>query len=100
MPQVTVKDAVAKAKDAIRQLFEDSPLKDVALEEIELVSDAGRQRWAVTLGFFRPKAVTVKHGAVGSIFQPATHIENRDYKTIYIDADSGDFVKMEIRPAP
>jgi capsule polysaccharide modification protein KpsS len=100
MPQLTVKDAVAKAKDAIRQLYDDSPLKDLALEEIELVTDGGRHRWAVTLGFFRPKSITLKHGAVGSIFHQPTQIENRDYKTIYIDADSGDFVKMEIRPVP
>lgn len=99
MPKISTKEAVARAKDTIRGLFEDSPLKDLALEEIELVDESGRQRWAVTLGFYRRRSVSPNTGAIGSMFQ-TTQIENRDYKTIYIDADNGEFVKMEIRPTP
>jgi hypothetical protein len=95
-----MKEAVAAAKDAIRSLYEDSPLKALALEEIELVKDSGNERWAVTLGFYRPKSVVANQGAIASIYQPVPQIENRDYKTIYIDAGTGEFVKMEIRPAP
>jgi hypothetical protein len=95
-----MKQAVTAAKDAIQSLYEDSPLPALALEEIELVSDAGKERWAVTLGFYRPRPVSVNQGAVAGIFQPITQLENRDYKTVYIDAETGEFVKMEIRPAP
>jgi len=99
MPQITVKQAVALAKAAIADLYDDvSPLDELALEEIELTSADGRELWAVTLGFFKPRQVTVKGGGVASaLYSGGVKVENRDYKTLYIDADSGEFVKMEIR---
>lgn len=100
MPQITMKDAVTAAKTMIRELYDDERLEALALEEIELVTDGDTECWAVTLGFFRPKSVTVRSGAIGAmIFQP-TQIENRDFKKLYINADTGAFMRMEIRPTP
>ena len=94
-----MKDAVSTAKTMIRDLYDDERLEALALEEIELVDDGAKECWAVTLGFFRPKSVTVKSGAIGMMLQP-TQIENRDFKKLYFNADTGAFVRMEIRPAP
>lgn len=99
MPQIKMKEAVAAAKAAIADLYDDvSPLDGLGLEEIELTTASGRELWAITLGFYKPKKVpAVGGGAVSSMLQATTKVENRDYKTIYIDALTGDFVKMEMR---
>jgi hypothetical protein len=99
MPTITTKEAVSMAKETISQLYSDDPLESLALEEIELINEDGEQLWAVTLGFYRPKSITIKGGGIGSMLRPA-QVENRDYKTVFINANSGEFVKMEIRPAP
>jgi len=99
MPQISMKDAVSMAKTIINELYADEVLNALALEEIELVMDGETESWAVTLGFYRPKSVTVKSGAVSSLLQP-TQVENRDYKKLYINAESGEFTRMEIRPTP
>lgn len=99
MPQIAMKDAVSTAKTVINELYADESLSALALEEIELVMDGDTECWAVTLGFYRPKPVTVKTGALGSLLQPA-QVENRDYKKLYINAENGAFTRMEIRPIP
>lgn len=100
MPTVSMKDAVTIAKQNINALYEDDPLQGLALEEIELISDGGREQWAVTLGFFRAKSVK-PHSPTGfSSFLPQAPIENRVYKIVMIDANSGDFIKMDIRTTP
>lgn len=99
MPQISMKDAVSTAKTIINELYADEVLNALALEEIELVMDGETESWAVTLGFYRPKSVTVKSGAVSSLLQP-TQVENRDYKKLFINAENGAFTRMEIRPTP
>jgi hypothetical protein len=100
MPTISMKNAVSIAKENIKTLYEDDPLQGLALEEIELVTDGGRERWAVTLGFFRAKSVK-PHSSVGtSIFLPQAPIENRVYKIVMVDANTGDFIKMDIRTTP
>lgn len=99
MTAIGLKDAVKAAKERLLELYEDDPPKALALEEIEKVSDGGREMWAVTLGFHRNKSfVSVSNGSTGTLFQPpAPRIENRIYKTVFIDARTADFVKMDIR---
>jgi len=99
MPHISMKDAVSTAKTIINELYADESLSALALEEIELVMDGDAECWAVTLGFYRPKSVTVRTGAISSLLQP-TQIENRDYKKLYINAETGTFTRMEIRPTP
>ena len=100
MPTIGVKDAVHCAKATLRLLYEDDPPKELALEEIELVTEGERELWSVTLGFQRRKTVTaVQPSGLSSIFAnpQATQVEHRVYKTVYIDAKSGEFVKMDMR---
>jgi hypothetical protein len=101
MPIVTMKVAVAAAKEALRDLYEDDPLRNLALEELELVTESDRSLWAITFGFYRLRSVKVQQNALADLYSPKrTEIEDRVYKTVYVDADSGEFVKMDMRPSP
>ena len=99
MAEINVKEAVKAAKDALLELYEDDPPKAMALEEIEKIKDNGRELWAVTLGFLRHNGMAVQTlNATGAIFNRApSQIDHRVYKTVFIDAASGQFVKMDIR---
>ena len=99
MTEINVKEAVKAAKDALLELYEDDPPKGMALEEIEKVQDNGRELWAVTLGFLRHTVVAMPMlNNIGALFNPApSQIEQCVYKTVFIDAASGQFVKMDIR---
>jgi len=96
---IGVKEAVKAAKNVLLELYEDDPPKDMALEEIEKTQEDGRDLWGVTLGFYRRKSVvTQTANNIGALFNPAlSQIEHRVYKMVFIDALTGDFVKMDIR---
>lgn len=99
MQTIPMKDAVSHAKASLNELYQDDPPRELALEEIELADDGGRKLWAVTLGFHRAKKVTALNS--GSVFQglglPLSQVEHRVYKTVFVDATTGEFVKMDIR---
>ena len=98
MATINVKEAVKAAKEALVDLYDDDPPTAMALEEVEKMAERGRELWAVTLGFHRDKAVAIKSNAIGAVFNAtASQIELRVYKTLFIDAGTGEFVKMDIR---
>ena len=100
MQSIPVQDAVKNAKKSLLELYADDPPNALALEEVEFVTDEKRSLWSVTLGFYRRKSVSAVplSGSVTSFFsQPAVEIENRVYKTVFVDANTGDFVKMDMR---
>lgn len=72
-------------------------MRDVALEEIELVTEGNVEFWAVTLGYYKKRSISVMSSGFNNLFQPPDNVENRVYKTIMIDAKTGDFVKMDMR---
>ena len=101
MSQITMKDAVSKAKSHLMELYSDDAPKSLALEEIDKINDGTKSLWAVTLGFQRKRDVSVARDAAASalsIFQArTTEVEHRVYKTVMIDANTGEFVKMDMR---
>ena len=102
MQSIPVQEAVKSAKKSLLELYADDPPKALALEEIEFVNDDGRAFWSVTLGFHRSKhklADQVAKPSIPSYLKPPpeSEIENRIYKTVFIDANTGDFVKMDMR---
>ena len=98
MTAIAVKDAVKTAKEKLKELYEDDAPQALALEEIELVEEGGHKLWSVTLGFHRDKSVrALSTSGLGDLYKPTAQVENRVYKTIFIDADTGDFVKMDMR---
>jgi len=100
MPTISVKEAVNFAKNAITELYHDDPLKNLALEEIELITKDGKDVWEVTLGFYRPRSVTSPLNQLSAMFDRQGEVENRVYKIIEIDAETGNFLKMSIRHVP
>lgn len=99
MEAITARDAVAEAKKSLRNLYEDDPPEELALEEVEFIEDKKRPLWSVTLGFHRRRSVAPARG-MEFLARPPTPIENRVYKTLLIDANTGEFVKMDIRQVP
>lgn len=99
MTQITVKEAVHRAKEALTELYEDDLPRALALEEIELVNDGDVNLWAVTLGFYRSKSVSAIPGGTLDLMglRTPSPVENRVYKTIFINAETGAFVRMDIR---
>lgn len=97
MQTISIKDAVDAAKKVIVELYHDDPPKNLALEEIELTSRDGKEVWEVTLGFFRPRSVNSNFNQLATIFERQREVENRVYKTVEIDAETGNFLRMVIR---
>jgi|SRR5215213_1282544 len=87
---VDVKQAVKSAESYARELFGDTDLHHLRLEEVEL-SDDGR-RWNVTLGWVE-----------AAVMQPALVLNGsiqklpRVYKLFEVDAESGKVNAMKIR---
>ncbi len=98
MTSITIKEAVKTAKEKIKELYEDDSPQALALEEIELIEEGERKLWSVTLGFHRNKSVkAINATMLGDLYKPSQQVENRVYKTILIDANTGEFIKMEMR---
>lgn len=98
MPTISFQDAIKTAKATLQQLFSDDPVREIALEEIELVKDGERELWAVTLGYFKKRSVsTTANSSLAFFTQQPLQIENRVYKTLLIDAETGLFVQMDMR---
>jgi hypothetical protein len=99
MSLISIKEAVLHAKESLNELYQDDPPKALALEEIELIKTDDRHLWSVTLGFHRPKSVTAVGDALLNLANMASpmQVENRVYKTVFIDASTGEFVKMDMR---
>ncbi len=72
-----VKEAVALAKEYIRDVFSDENISDLGLEEVEF--DEGPGIWSVTIGFSRPWAT--KGAALAGALGPLT---KSDYKVLRI----------------
>lgn len=95
-PTISVKQAVQKAKTALSELYEDDPPKSLALEEVELITEKDKSLWSVTLGFYRERSLT-SNAMIDVMLVNRKQVENRVYKTLLIDAETGDFVRMDMR---
>lgn len=86
-----VKEAVARAKSYIVELFSDEKLSNVGLEEVEL--DAQGNEWIVTIGFSRPwDVVRNTFTALGGDVSP-----RRSYKVVRIANTSGQISSVKNR---
>ena len=84
---IGLREAVRKAIELVTQdLYSDQYLRDVLLEEVERSGDV----WLVTVEFQRTPKDTPNIGALFGA-QPRT------YKRIHIDAQTGEFISMNIR---
>lgn len=85
---IGLREAVRQAYGVMGDLYENTPLTDLLLEEVER---SGRY-WLVTMGFRRPGMGT----PLGAVLAPP----GRAYKRLRINAETGEFEGMEIRQLP
>ena len=75
-----VKEAVALAKQYLRDVFSEEKIDNLGLEEVEF--DDAQHVWSITLGFSRPWDYNdVRHTVAASLGVPG----RREYKIVRID---------------
>lgn len=84
LPKIDVKDAVRIADSVVQDLYSGIELRDLLLEEVELSGGT----WLVTIGFTPPN----RSSGLGALVAPP-----RVLKRIKIDAETGEFMGMQIR---
>ena len=90
---VDVKQAVAKAMDYLRDMYQIDKFKDVLLEEVDLSED--NKFWNVTIGFTRGQETT-SGGPMAVLIGQSSEFK-REYKVFQIDAKTGDLRSMRSR---
>ena len=86
---IPLKTAVSNAKEFIWELYGIYEIKDVLVEEVEFSESANQ--WLITIGFAQKKEKDKN-----SLIMPERE-EDRKYKTVHIDAESGKPISMKIR---
>lgn len=90
---IDVHQAIVNAKKTIRELDEEEQFPDLRVEEVML--DEKDNAWLVTLGYFRQRLIN--YASQGIMGDAGTTWENRVYKQLVIDAETGAFKGMSIR---
>jgi hypothetical protein len=95
-----VKQAVRKALDYVRALFDEETTSNLGLEEVEYLSDSNL--WQVTIGFSRPwdyPNPSVSRPSLPSLLDPFPQDlrPSRSYKTVLVDDASGKVVSIRNR---
>jgi hypothetical protein len=90
---VDVKEAVGKAMDYLKDMYQIDQFKDVLLEEVDLSEDD--KFWNVTIGFTRGQESTSRGPMATLIGQSAEF--KREFKVFQIDAQSGALRSMRSR---
>jgi hypothetical protein len=92
MTMLTVKEAVQAAQDWVRDLYPESALKHLRLEEVQLSSD--ERYWNITLGWVEP---AIRENALSAAFGSDMRVLPRVYKTLEVDSETGAVKSMKIR---
>jgi len=90
---VDVKEAVGKAMDYLKDMYQIDQFKDVLLEEVDLSEDA--KFWKVTIGFTRLQEST-SGGPMATLIGQSAEFK-REFKVFQIDAESGALRSMRSR---
>lgn len=91
---IAVKEATQRAAEYCQQFYPDA--QDILLEEVERDED---KFWLITLSFLSEVTKRVYVGTE-TVIQQLGHIfprTERRFKTLKIDAQTGEFVSMKIR---
>jgi hypothetical protein len=92
MSKIELRQAVGRAFEEIRKIYDEEELNDLLLEEIERSGN----EWLVTVGFTRSSRVPRLARAMGQDFA-SVDPKLRDYKRIRLDACTGEFKGMRDR---
>jgi len=90
---VDVKEAVGKAMDYLKDMYQIDQFKDVLLEEVDLSED--NEFWNVTIGFTRRQEST-SGGPMATLIGQSTEFK-REFKIFQIDAENGALRSMRSR---
>jgi hypothetical protein len=90
---ISVNHAVSVATQKLRELF--GEVTSIRLEEVFQTED--ESAWGITLSFLAP---ATEEEAAPSTLPSIGGLKRRYYKTFEIDAESGNFRSMKIRPVP
>ena len=90
---IGVKEAVQHAFQHAKQLYADTTIKNLLLEEVEFWEEDNE--WHVTLGFDAGRRTEKVTGT--ALLPDRTYEMVREYKIFYIDGEDGHFKKMQIR---
>ncbi len=90
---ITLQEAVKAAKFYLSEIDADEPYRDLRVEEVETTQSGD---WEITLGFYRKRDITVFGGSIVTGPNPIAK-ENRAYKTVQIDTETGQVKKIKIR---
>ena len=76
-----VREAVGIAKEYVRDLFSDEPIRQLGLEEIDFVEDGTHSHWKITIGF-------VRHWRADNLADVlASGSASRTYKVVAVHTD-------------
>jgi len=90
---VDVKEAVGKAMDYLKDMYQLDQFKDVLLEDVDISED--NKYWNVTIGFTRRQEST-SGGPMATLIGQSTEFK-REFKVFQIDAKTGDLRSMRSR---
>ena len=90
---VDVKEAVGKAMDYLKDMYQIDQFKDVLLEEVDLSED--NKFWNVTIGFTR-RQETTSGGPMATLIGQSTEFK-REFKVFQIDSENGALRSMWTR---
>lgn len=88
-----VKEAVGKAMDYLKDMYQIDQFKDVLLEEVDLSED--NKFWNVTIGFTRPQEST-SGGPMATLIGQSPEFR-REFKVFQIDSENGALRSMRTR---
>ncbi len=91
-PRIDISQALRRAIDVVNELYkiQGHELADLLLEEVERSGGV----WLITLGFARP---TTSVGGMLAELTAGAGQPRREYKRVRIDAETGEFLGMQIR---
>ena len=92
--KMQVHEAVRAAKQYLQNIFQDEPIADVGLEEVQF--DSANKIWKVTLGFFRNWHADQKGAPSNLISALASQLAQRDrsFKVVTIDDVTGEALSL------
>lgn len=89
---LTVKEAVQAAQGWVRDLYPESDIRHLRLEEVEFAEFD--RLWRITLGWTEP---AVRQNGFAAALQHELQALPRVYKTLEVDAETGAVKSMKIR---
>lgn len=92
LKQISMKEAVDRAKDYAAELYADERVDSLGLEGARKSDDGAR--WLITLGFARPWDL-VQRRRTDLFTQEQEIVPARVFKTFAIDAESGEIVEVK-----